>query len=108
MINGLKLLLTDQRDEIVSTFKVIQQHNLYSANEQQLQENISSMTKIFDEIYEDGVKVEIVRFRGHLKAAKLKTEKVKSRSSLSLLSNGTLENPCQIYHCVWDSFQQFE
>ncbi len=52
---------SDPMNNVLSTFTVIQSHNLLSANDQQLQESISSMTKIFDEISEDEVKVEIMR-----------------------------------------------
>ncbi|RUM29574.1 MAG: hypothetical protein DSY42_06210 [Aquifex sp.] len=76
---------SEAMNNVLSTFTVIQPHNLLSANEQQLQESISSMTKIFDEISEDEVKVEIVRLRRHLKAAKLTTEEVYTWTVLQFL-----------------------
>ncbi len=42
----------------MSIFAAIQPNNLLSANEQQLQESISNMSKIFDEISEEEVTVE--------------------------------------------------
>ncbi len=50
----------DQFSNILSAFAAIQSHNLLSASKQQLQESISSMTKIFHEISEEIVTVEIV------------------------------------------------
>ncbi len=49
---------SEAMDNVMSTFAAIQPHNLLSTNEQQLQESISNMSKIFDEISEEEVKVE--------------------------------------------------
>ncbi len=81
----------------LSTFTVMQSHNLLSTNEQQLQESISSMTKIFYEISEDGFKVEIMRLRRHLKAAKLSTEEMYTWTVLQFLK----------FIVKWDSGESF-
>ncbi len=47
---------SEAMDNVMSTFAAIQPHNLLSANEQQLQESISDMSKIFDEISEEEVR----------------------------------------------------
>ncbi len=49
---------SEAMENVMSTFAAIQPHNLLSVNEQQLQESISNMSKIFDEISEEEVKVE--------------------------------------------------
>ena len=69
---------SEAMNEILSTFAAIQPHNMLSANEEQLQNSISSMTNIFNEISEEEVKVEIMRLRRHLEAAQITNEDANS------------------------------
>ncbi len=72
-------------NNILSTFAAIQPHNMISANEEQLQNSISRMTNIFNEISEEEVKVEIMRLRRQLEAAQITTEDANSWTILQFL-----------------------
>ncbi|XP_042240303.1 uncharacterized protein LOC121878274 [Homarus americanus] len=67
---------SEAMDNILSIFAVIQPRYLHSAKEEQLQGSISnsSMTKIFNEISDEDVMVEIMRLRRHMEAAKITPE----------------------------------
>lgn len=76
---------SEAMNNILSTFAAIQPHNMLSANEEQLQNSISSMTNIFNEISEEEVKVEIMRLRRHLEAAQITNEDANSWTILQFL-----------------------
>ena len=76
---------SEAMDNVLSTFAAIQPHTLLSANNEQLQESISSMTKIFNEMPEEEVRVEIMRLRKHLEAAKITTEEANTWTILQFL-----------------------
>ncbi|XP_042212033.1 uncharacterized protein LOC121859303 [Homarus americanus] len=67
---------SEAMDNILSIFAVIQPRYLHSAKEEQLQGSISisSMTKIFNEISDEDVMVEIMRLCRHMEAAKISPE----------------------------------
>ncbi|XP_042212511.1 52 kDa repressor of the inhibitor of the protein kinase-like [Homarus americanus] len=67
---------SEAMDNILSMFAAIQPSYLLSAKEEQLQGSISnsSMTKIFNEISNEDVMVEIMRLRRHKEAAKITPE----------------------------------
>ncbi len=75
---------SEAMNNILSTFVAIQPHNMLSANKQ-LQNSISSMTNIFNEISEEEVKVEIMQIRRHLEAAQITTEDANSWTILQFL-----------------------
>ncbi|XP_042203225.1 uncharacterized protein LOC121853277, partial [Homarus americanus] len=78
---------SEAMDNILSIFAAIQPSYLLSAKEEQLQGSISnsSMTKIFNEISDEDVMVEIMQLRRHMEAAKITPEEANKWTVLQFL-----------------------
>ncbi|XP_042210339.1 uncharacterized protein LOC121858193 [Homarus americanus] len=78
---------SEAMDNILLIFAAIQRSYLLSAKEEQLQGSISnsSMTKIFNEISDEDVTVEIMRLCRHMEAAKITPEEANKWTVLQFL-----------------------